>query len=359
MKFSIYHRLLRLSPALLTGVAIALAPLPAIAQRISNPSPSQGATDVEPTSSISATFTPADGLTVDPASVAVFVDDAEVTAESVITADFFSYRPSTAFTPGTHSVRIVFTNSQGQQRSGSWNFVVGNATATEIESVSHNGNDAPLAVGETLLVTVTGTPGSDVTVFLVQDGDSLQSLPAEEISSGVYVADKAIANTDLASENIVVARLSRATDIRFATAEQPLETVAAVDEQVDLETTAEGEETGGDVETAAAEAPVALNPVVTSHQNGDRVSGNSFTIAGTTRPGASVRVVATAENSIGGFISAQRTLADRTITADANGEFSLAVSPGIVAGGSVYDISITASDAGETSPTTTLELVQE
>ena len=340
--------------ALLTLSTLAI-PTPLRAQRITSPSPAINAEDVEPSSAISVTFQPDNGTTIRPDTVKVFLDDTDVTSQAVITGDFLSYRPATDLSPGEHTVRLEFTNSAGDDRQAEWSFSVGTPIVADIESVSHNGANEPLAAGQNLLVSVNGTPGSRVSVFLVRDGSTVKSLATEEVSQGVYVASLPVTDADLTDEGIVVARLEKDSQIRFATADQPLTLVAetaATAEEVELESA--GEVATGEV------TPDALQPTVTSHQDGDSVSGSSFELVGTTAPNASVKIVGTAENSLGGLISTQRSLVERTVQADEEGNFSLRVSSGLATiSGSVYTIELTASAGGVTSATTTIELVQE
>ncbi|WP_017325692.1 hypothetical protein [Synechococcus sp. PCC 7336] len=350
-----------LSRSLISTAAIAtlaLIPSAAIAQRITNPSPSQGTTNVDPSSAISASFSARNGNSIRPGSLRIFLDGTDVTAASVITADFFSYRPRNPLSPGNHTIRLEFTNTANQPQQAQWSFTVVTPNVAEIESVSHNGTGEAIAQGEMLLVTVNGTPDSIVRVFLVKDGRQLQSLNAAEVSRGVYVASKAVGANDLAAEGIVVARLERQGEVRFATADRAIALVAAAEvnvEQVDVSGIGDDE-----VPATAALTPESLQPRVTSHKNGDRVSGNSFTIAGTTAPNASVSISVVSENSLGGFISTQRALADRTVQADAEGNFSLSVSPGPLSiDGTVYNIELTSMAGGITSRTTQLELVQD
>ena len=340
--------------ALLTLSTLAL-PTPLRAQRITSPSPAINAVDVEPSSAISVTFQPENGATIRPNTVKIFLDDTDVTAEAVITSDFLSYRPASDLSPGEHTVRLQFTNSAGDDRQAQWSFSVGSQIVADIESVSHNGANEPLAAGESLLVSVNGTPDSAVSVFLVRDGSTVKSLDTDEVSPGVYVASLPVTDADLTDEGIVVARLEKDSQIRFATADQPLTLVA------ETAATAEEVESESTEEVATGEVtPDALQPKVTSHEDGNRVSGSSFKLEGTTAPNASVQIIGTAENSLGGLISTQRTLVNRTVQADEEGNFSLNVSSGLATiSGSVYTFELTGSAGGVTSATTTLELIQE
>ena len=339
--------------ALLTLSSLAI-PTPVRAQRITSPSPTINAVDVEPSSAISVTFQADDGVTLRPETVKVFLDDTDVSGKSVITSDFLSYRPDSDLSPGKHTVRLEFTNSAGEDRQAQWSFTVGTPIVADIESVSHNGANEPLAAGQSLLVSVNGTPGSDVSVFLVRDGSTVKSLATEEVSEGVYVASLPVTEVDLTDEGIVVARLEQDGQIRFATADQPLQLVAETSASAEEVTLESSEETADEV------TPDSLQPKVTSHEDGDSVSGSSFELVGTTAPNASVQVVGTAENSLGGLISTQRTLVNRTVQADESGNFSLRISAGLATiSGSVYTIELTASADGVTSETTTLQLTQD
>ncbi|MEM9566817.1 MAG: Ig-like domain-containing protein [Cyanobacteria bacterium P01_E01_bin.34] len=350
-----------LSPAISIGHAVIVLglaqfalPIAANAQRISSPSPGINAEDVEPSSSISATFDRDGDVVIRPRTVQIFLDGVDITSESTISGRYFNYTPSSNLRPGGHSVRLQFKNSAGEERQAQWSFSVGEVAAATIESVTHNGSNDPLAQGDNLLVTVTGTPNSDVEVFLVRDGDTVTSLDTEEVSSGVYVASLQVSNAELTDEGIVVARLEHNDLIRFATAEQPLELIANGGDAVEVVTLSGTDKT----ETNSASDMLRLQ--VTSHQNGDRVSGSSFELVGRTAPDATIDVVGIASNSLGGFISTQRELVSRRVQADSSGNFRVTVSAGIpVIPDSVYSIELTSSVNGSVSPTTRLQLTQE
>ncbi|MEM6445233.1 MAG: hypothetical protein AAF704_01525 [Cyanobacteria bacterium P01_D01_bin.123] len=346
----------RLSRGLLIGfTAVGLAALPTgvQAQRITNPSPSQGAQNVDPVSPISASFEALAGVSVKPETVKISVDGQDVTSQSVITKDFFSYRPSAELSPGKHDILLEFTNTNDVPQRVTWSFTVSTPIQAEIESVTHNGANRALAAGEIMLVTVNGTPGSDVTVFLVQDGDRLQTLEAEEVSSGVFVVNVLVEAKDSTQEGIVVARLTNQGQVRFATADQPIQLVTGATAVQQL-TTEEGEADA----TTRRNTP-RLRPTVTNYQDGDTVSGSSFAIEGKTAPNASVTIKATSVTSLAGIIGAQQTLANQTVEADDRGRFSITLRPSIVTAGSTYTIELVGQQGERTSPTTTIKLRQE
>ncbi|MFS8879167.1 hypothetical protein [Synechococcus sp. H55.11] len=337
--------------ALLIGAAVVgLSGPPARAQQITDPSPAQAATNVEPTSPISASFRSQDGVSVRPETVRVFLDGKDVTAESVITRDFFTYRPAQPLPPGRREVLLEFTNTQGVTRRVTWSFTVGSPVRASIDLVDHNAGNRPLAAGEILLVTVKGTPSSRVTVYLVQDGRQVQTLPAQEVSSGTYVVNALIEPKDTTREGIVIARLENNGQVRFMTAEQPARLIEGATGGIQRLTTQE---------VSATISPSSLLPQITNLRDGDRVAGSSFTLQGTTAPNASVRVNVTASTSLGGIISAQQTVTNQTVQADAQGRFTVTVRPPIPASGTVYQINLTATSGNQTSPTVTLRLTQQ
>ncbi|MEM9535560.1 MAG: hypothetical protein AAF268_11135 [Cyanobacteria bacterium P01_A01_bin.3] len=348
-------RTISIEPAavLLLGVAQFAYPIAVNAQRISSPNPGINAEDVEPSSSISATFERDGDVAIRPRTVQVFLDGTDITSESTISGRFFNYTPPTNLPPGEHTVRLQFKNSAGEERQAQWSFSVGAAAIAAIESVTHNGSNDPLARGDNLLITVNGTPNSDVEVFLVRDGDTVTSIATEEVSSGVYVASLPVTNAELTDEGIVVARLERNDLIRFATADQPLQLIASGGNTVEV-VTLSGTNSGNN------SASDTLQLRVTSHQSGDRVSGSSFELVGRTAPNATVDVVGVASNSLGGFISTQRELVSRRVQADASGAFRVTVNSGVpIIPDSVYSIELTSSANGSVSPTTRLQLTQD
>lgn len=338
--------------ALVIGAAVVgLSSLPARAQQITDPSPAQAATNVEPTSPISASFRSQDGVSVRPETVRVFLDGQDVTSQSVITRDFFTYRPAQPLPPGRREVLLEFTNTQGVTRRVTWSFTVGSPVRASIDLVDHNAGSRPLAAREILLVTVKGTPSSRVTVYLIQDGRQVQTLPAQEVSSGTYVVNALIEAKDTTREGIVVARLENGGQVRFMTAEQPARLIEGATGGIQRLTTQEV--------SATVSAPGPLLPQITNLRDGDRVSGSSFTLQGTTAPNASVRVNVTASTSLGGIISAQQTVTNQTVQADAQGRFTITVRPPIPASGTVYQVNLTATSGNQTSPTVTLRLTQQ
>jgi hypothetical protein len=330
---------LALGSALMMG-PIAIAP--ALAQRVVNVSPEVNAQNIAPNASISGQFDTSGG-TVAVNSVRLFINGEEVTANSTITQNFFTYRPVTPFAAGPVEVQVEYFGSDGFKRISAWQFQVQPPRpAVEISAVTHNAAGTPLGPNSTFLVTVNGTPGSQGEVLLVREGRTVQTLPVQEVSSGVYVATLTVGSNSALAEGIVVSRLRRNGETSYAIANQP-----AV-----FTTTASSGGPDTVVEDpskpTAAEPEVALSPVFTSPTNGSRISGGSFTLTGQTRPGATVTVQVTGSTSVFGIASVAQTLLDRQITADADGNFQVSVPLGVLTGsGTRYTVTATASQDGE------------
>lgn len=342
-----------------TAAAFSLtAVLPAYAQRIVDVTPAVNAQSVSADALVSGLFEESSGG-IDTSSVRLIIDGQDVTSNSSITSNFFSYRPTTPFSPGQHQVQLEYTSAQGQQRVASWSFSVEAAQPTvAITSVTHNAVE-PLAADATLLTTINGTSGLQASVLLVENGNAVRTLQAQEVSPGVYVASYSLqsgANTG----GIAVGQLTQGEQIVYAAAEQPIlisttsQTADVVDSSVTTATV--------DSATVDATPVVNLQPEFTSHTDGADVSGNGFTLTGTTQPNAVVSVrVDAATPVVGGFLNiGSSELVNRTVTADAEGNFSIAVpAPLVVSKGTQYSIEATARIDDTTSPMTQLTLVQQ
>ncbi len=345
-------------------ISLLSVPVVVLAQRVINVNPEINADNVVPDVSISGQFETSGSTTIDLESVEIYVNGDEVTNQSTITRNFFSYRPTQALPSGSVAVRVEFEDSQGIRRVARWSFTVQQPrTALQISSVTHNATGAPLGPDATLLVTIAGTPGVDASVLLVEDGETVRELNAQETSRGVYVATLTVAEGDRVNEGVVIGRLSDADQVTYAVASQPIAFNPSVVGVVAPPQTVED-----DTETPASTDPDAapdatvvtpLQPSFTSHDDGETVSGSSFIITGKTRPNASVDLNVTATASVLGLVNFGGTIAERTLTADAEGDFELRVTvPRIATSGTEYTIRAIARADGETSDAAEIRLTQ-
>ncbi|MBE9076261.1 hypothetical protein IQ241_02940 [Romeria aff. gracilis LEGE 07310] len=335
---------------------VGLTARPAIAQRVVEVTPSVSAESASADSLISGLFETSNGSQVDVSSVEIFVDGQDVTAESSITANFFSYRPTQPLRPGQHQVQVEYSNTQGQRRVASWDFTIA-APEPEvaISSVTHNATE-PLAQNATLLTTINGTPGAQAWVLLIENGQRLRELPAEEVSPGVYVATYSLQGQSAVGEAIAVGQLQQGEARILAAAPQPVR-ISATAASTDAVQTEDLDATAADTNSAGG-----LKPQFTSHSSGDRISDRGFTLVGQTLPNAQVEIKVTASTSVlGGVVNVGSTrLVEETVTADGNGEFRVEVpSPLVIGSGTRYQAEALARLGDQTSSITQLMLEQE
>ncbi|NEP17936.1 MAG: hypothetical protein F6J97_13695 [Leptolyngbya sp. SIO4C1] len=338
------------------GLVSGLSLMPAArAQRIVDVTPSVNAQAASADALVSGLFDSSGG-SVDVSTVRILLDGQDVTANSSITQNFFSYRPAQPLSPGQHRVQVEYSNIQGQRRVASWSF----ATAAPqpelaINSVTHNAVE-PLADEATLLATINGTPGAQASVLLIEDGSMVREIQAQEVSPGVYVASYGSLSGN--RESIAVGQLRRGEQTIYAAAAQP---VVVSTSAVSTDATA------AEPDQAAADTPVetavsSLKPEFTSHSSGEQIASRGFTLTGRTRPSATVEIEVNASTPlVGGFLNVGATqLVDETVIADMNGEFSIRVpAPLVVSSGTQYEVEAVARLDNEVSAVTQLMLEQQ
>ncbi|NJL38876.1 MAG: hypothetical protein HC840_08400 [Leptolyngbyaceae cyanobacterium RM2_2_4] len=350
--------------ALLAASSLMLAPIAspqqaALAQRVVDVSPDVNSQNVPPDTSISGQFDTNSTPAVDLNSVQILVNGQDVTNRSTVTRNFFSYRPAQPLPPGQSRVQIDYRNVNGEQRSVNWGFTVQQPqAAVQISSVTHNAASNQLGPGTTFLATINGTPGSQASVLLIQDGRTVREIQAQEVSSGVYVATLNVQSSDRLNEGIVVGRLRRQNQTTFAAASQPVVfNPNAGGTAVVPDSSGAGSTGSGNTGNTASQ----LQPSFTSHRNGGEVSGSGFTLVGQTRPNATVDVQVTSRVSVLGVVNlGGETLLDEEVTADQNGRFEVEVpGPRIPVPGTRYTVRATANLNNETSRATEITLTQD
>ncbi|MBD2578310.1 hypothetical protein [Oscillatoria sp. FACHB-1406] len=334
---------------------VAIAPI-AVAQQVTNVNPTVNSQNVSSDSSIYGSFDASTGR-IDMQSVKIFVNNQDVTSQSVITGNFFSYRPTQALRPGENQVRVEFKNTNGQGFAANWSFQVEQPRAAlDITSVSHNGQTTALGSGSTFLATINGTPGAQASV-LILDGTTMRRIPAQEVSSGVYVATLNLNAGDRFNEGIVIGRLERDGKAVYNAASQAVAfqpNVASTQvTQVQTTPTTPGQPmTTPQQPTTTPQQPttttlVNLQPSFTSHQDGGIIASQGFTLIGQTQPNAGVRVVVTSPTLFG-----ESTLVSTTVTADSNGTFTVPVPrPLILTAGIRYNVTAIANNGSQTAQT--------
>jgi hypothetical protein len=346
----------------LAATGFILAPLtvpPAVlAQRISNFDPPASSVNISPTASISGQFDTTTGVDVDLSTVKIFVNGRDVTNQSTITRNLFTYRPSQPFPAGQVQVRVEFKNVNGNARSANWTFTVQQSQpAGQISAVTHDGIGTVLTTGQTLTMTLKGTPGLQAAFLLVQDNRTVREIPARETSSGVYTASLTVQRGDRTPEGIVIGRLGRTSSGQTGTSPN---VYASAAQPVALNSnTSSGGSTGGGSTGGGTTTPVntTLQPRFTSPKDGDIVGTDGFTLVGQTRPNAKVQLKVVAGASILGITVGGQTVVDDEFTADNAGRFQVEVpEPPVNVPGLRYRVQATAREGSQTSPQTQITL---
>lgn len=347
---------------LLATASIALIPVlgsQAAFANLVNVSPTVNAQDVTASSQVYGVFDRSGG-TVNPNSVKIFIDGRDVTRESTITPAFFSYTPAQDLRAGTHKVRVEYQYASSAAPTVSeWSFSVQQPQAAlEIASVTHNATGGALGAGTTFIATVTGTPGSQAKVMLL-DGTTMRQLPAQEVGRGTYVATLNLGSSDRINQGIVIASLERQGKMVYGAASQAV--VFQPNATVTQVTTANPGQTPQTPQTGQTpQVPTtttALRPAFISHKNGDVISSEGFTLTGQTQPNASVRVIVNYTDPTP-FIGGSGQLLDTTVKADSSGTFIVPVPrPGLLNAQIKYDVLAIARN-GNQSEQTQLSLTQ-
>lgn len=332
----------------------------AIAQRIVNVNPGLDSQDVVADTSISGVFEATNGVGIDVNSVKIFLNGNDVTNRSTINNTFFSYRPDKPLSSGSQTVKLEYKNTNGQSRVVTWSFIVQQPQVSiEITSVTHNAANETLGPGATFLATINGTPKAKASVLLIEDGKTIREIPAQEVSSGVYVATLNLKASDRVKEGIIIGRLQRQNQTVFGSASQAF----AFSSNASSPTNPPVQEPDSKPDN---NTPVnrPLKPTFTSHQNGERIKTKGFTIVGQTQPNAIVEIKVSYQVPIlGGLININLgggTLVNQKVTADNNGNFKLDVpAPASVSSGTRYTIQSVATNQKKTSQPVDLTLIQE
>ena len=318
------------SPLLLTPAAIA--------QQLTSATPS--GTDVSSDSSITWKFDNA-GL-VENGSVKILVDGIDVTGNSFIDVggNTFGYKPASPLSAGTHKVDVQFMSTSGVGYSAGWSFEVVNINL-DIAALYHNATEKPLTTGDTFNAELRGSLDAEVSILLLQNGNTIKTIEAKETTPGVYRISMLIGSGDRVNEGVVIGRLEKAGQVIFSVVDEPF--------AFNPNTSGSGAVVTQAITSETAQPVVveALTLEVTSHSNGDTTSSNTgFTLEGQTSSGADVRVtvVSEAPSILGGFLSigSETTLLNRSrAQVDSNGNFSIFVPrPAIVNEGQKYSITV-------------------
>ncbi|NJN29022.1 MAG: hypothetical protein HC824_00015 [Synechococcales cyanobacterium RM1_1_8] len=353
---------------------------PAHAERIVDVTPAVNAQNVLPSTSISGVFENDSQGTINPASLRIYLNNRDITAASTITRSFFSYRPEQALAQGDYEIRVDYETTQGDRRSVGWRFSVSPQALALVESVTHNATGR-LSEGATFLATLKGTPGGQASFYLIQDGQTLRTLAAQEVSPGVYVASLSVASNSNVREGVVVGRLLRGGQTTYGIADGPATlqgSAIAIPPDANRtpsqippagspagQTPNPANSSAGNPASPATPSPVPASgpiaPQITSPTQDSPITTSGFTLTGQTSPQARVRITVLADTPLLGnvFSLGSERLVNREVQADAQGKFEVRVpAPTILKRDTRYQVTLEAVLNGQTAAPVKLEFKQ-
>ena len=235
----------------------------------------------------------------------------------------------------------------------------------EIESITHTGVDRALNPGEIFTITMKGTTGVQASFLLIGDKHTIKEISAKEIEPGTYQSKILVSAKERIVEGAVVGRLQQGKQVVYTAASQPFtytRNIAGNDNIIrPPQLLTENSQTPFQQRPLVATLDKSLRPQFTSHSNGEAIDNNGFVIQGQTQPHAEVKITVTSKLSlIGEFIQLEGdTLIDRTVKANSEGIFQLAIPPTHTApSGLKYLINAVAILNNQKSEPTQLILVQ-
>ena len=228
------------------------------------------------------------------------------------------------------------------------------ATNLKIASVSYEITNRETNIGKNLTVTIEGTAGVRASILVLGDKQTIQEYRATETTPGVYVANISLSQRDRVTEGAIMARLQRGTEVVYGAATRPF----TVNPSSSGRVRSAPSETQQTTLTSQTLIPLAI----TSHQNGEQVTGKNFTIRGQTQPNAEVQIkIASSLALVGNLIQIEgESLIDRIVNADRKGNFAITVPQSLNASqGSQYLVSAIAFSANGRSRTVEFSLISK
>lgn len=192
-----------------------------------------------------------------------------------------------------------------------------------------------LEPGTTLNFTLTGTPNAKATYSI--EGVTYNQ-PMQEVSSGNYQGQYVIRRQDdfaNANNNRVIASLQSGNQVVRAQLEQNLFANSSTTNP----------------------NPTQLPLEVLSPENNSRVRG-TVEVRGRSLPNTTVAVNVQASTSLAGIVGLDRNILNRTVSTDAQGNFSFSFRPTLTVPGTRYEVSLSASNGNQKNEET-LVLIQQ
>ena len=207
-----------------------------------------------------------------------------------------------------------------------------------------------LEPGTELKFSLEGTPRAQASI---QVPGLPMTLPMHEERPGRYIANYTLRKVDRVAPGPVVATLrsgERLATSQLAMAQQGTSSTSA-------SASASSSPMGASGTAAAAPGPLVLQ--VTSPGPNAAVDSSQLVLQGRTSPGANVRVKVDAVSPAApGLTAVAQAVADQTVTADPNGNFSLNFGPQRYAPGTRFEVQLSARQGNQAAVEQRLTLFQ-
>ena len=300
--------------------------------KIADLSPAPRGTTATDRPLIYGTFSDGAGTGVDPHSVKITLDGADITQDATVTSAFFNVTPQQPLSQGSHTLAVMVMDNAGNQSDRTWTFTVAN-TQTVKSFTSSAPADQAVAANTNIRFTLNAAPGGKADFSI---GSMAKNVPMQETSPGVYVGTYTAAQGDNIKNAPVTAHFTSSTGQSVTT------------------TLASGL-------TIAAGAPNA--PVITSPTENSTVT-DTLTVQGTSSPNVTVRVNVTyISKQLGGLVSLDGAVGSKDVTADNNGHWAVTDMPlqtnslfGFNRDTTFTVTAIAIAPSGEQSPATTVKV---
>lgn len=256
----------------------------------STPDPNSTVAAVRPNISIVSEDS---GSGVDPVSVSMSVNGADVTDQATVTGNFSTYRPQQPLKTGRNKVTVTASDRAGNSASQTWAFDVQGA-GNIINSFTHS-DISNLQPGDVITANMKGQPNGEMGFSIVsRTGHSLVTQTMQETSSGVYEGQY---------------RVRRGQDLNGATISGTFKGVSGQTYAVPSEGTIV-------VPTeAAGSAPVITSPAI------GKAVVSPLVITGTAPLNSSVHLRVEYSTTIFGSFETTGELTDQTVDVDSQGQF--------------------------------------
>jgi len=288
-----------------------------------NPAPRSQVQKVQPL--ISATLSDQGGSGVVQEKVRILLDGRDITPESTVTGQFFSYKPSRPLNAQDHTVEVYAYDKAGNETHRVWNFgVVDNEKGIDAVETDASGTLQP---GDVINIRVVGQPGGTATWSL----GPVKDRPLREEKPGVYVGSYRLRPGDDMDKAHLIASIAAPSGRKYT-------------------------DTFEKVATVRTGPPTA--PVITYPGPNDRLTDPQV-IRGTAQPNSTVRLKIDYTSKVLGILGVRGTAAQVDVKADKDGKWEtkpLDVSSMLGSRGTEYTLTAVAINSNEErSQVTTLK----